>query len=138
MDSRRSLLAIAEHTLDCLRRINCRHLHLIIGNHDRNFRLRSNDALYENVFETIDDYRESTWSFRSRRTGKPTAATTRQIIGMSLFSCSRHWPKHGNWPENWNKLPMWHRPPKVGCSMVIRIKQVFQTAPIRSEGERGA
>ena len=22
-----------EHTLDCLRRINCRHLHLIIGNH---------------------------------------------------------------------------------------------------------
>ena len=42
-----------EHTLDCLRRINCRHLHLIIGNHDRNFRLRSNDALYENVFETI-------------------------------------------------------------------------------------
>ena len=47
-----------KHTLDCLRRINCRHLHLIIGNHDRNFRLRSNDALYEDVFETIDDYRE--------------------------------------------------------------------------------
>ena len=47
-----------EHTLDCLRRINCRHLHLIIGNHDRNFRLRSNDALYEDVFETIDDYCE--------------------------------------------------------------------------------
>ena len=53
-----------EHTLDCLRRItaclrriSCRHLHLIIGNHDRNFRLRSNDALYEDVFETIDDYR---------------------------------------------------------------------------------
>ena len=53
-----SYCCTVEHTLDCLRRINCRHLHLIIGNHDRNFRLRSNDALYENVFETIDDYRE--------------------------------------------------------------------------------
>lgn len=47
-----------EHTLECLRRINCQHLHLIIGNHDRNFRLRFNDMLYEDVFETIDDYCE--------------------------------------------------------------------------------
>ena len=79
-----------EHTLDCLRRINCRHLHLIIGNHDRNFRLRSNDALYENVFETIDDYREIDMELPVLDgTGKPTAATTRQTIGMSTFPDSR-------------------------------------------------
>ena len=75
-----------KHTLDCLRRINCRHLHLIIGNHDRNFRLRSNDALYENVFETIDDYREIDMELPVLDgTGKPTAATARQTIGMSHF-----------------------------------------------------
>lgn len=75
-----------EHTLDCLRRINCRHLHLIIGNHDRNFRLRSNDALYEDVFETIDDYREIDMELPVLDgSGKPTAATARQTIGMSHF-----------------------------------------------------
>ena len=75
-----------EHTLDCLRRINCRHLHLIIGNHDRNFRLRSNDALYEDVFETIDDYREIDMELPVLDgTGKPQALgigrRTRQLAG---------------------------------------------------------
>lgn len=95
-----------EHTLDCLRRINCRHLHLIIGNHDRNFRLRSNDALYENVFETIDDYREIDMELPVLDgTGKATAATTRQTIGMSHFPrLSALTEEHGNWPENWNKF----------------------------------
>lgn len=79
-----------EHTLDCLRRINCRHLHLIIGNHDRNFRLRSNDALYEDVFETIDDYREIDMELPVLDgSGKPTAATARQTIGMSTSPGSR-------------------------------------------------
>ena len=84
-----------EHTLDCLRRINCRHLHLIIGNHDRNFRLRSNDALYEDVFETIDDYREIDMELPVLDgSGKPTAATARQTIGSEPTSPgSRHWPK---------------------------------------------
>lgn len=95
-----------EHTLDCLCRINCRHLHLIIGNHDRNFHLRSNDALYENVFETIDDYREIDMELPVLDgTGKPTAATTRQTIGMSHFPrLSALTEEHGNWPENWNKF----------------------------------
>ncbi|WP_418399710.1 hypothetical protein [Bifidobacterium angulatum] len=70
-----------EHTIDCLRRINCRHLHLIIGNHDRNFRLRSNDALYENVFETIDDYREIDMELPVLDgAGKITAATAHQRL----------------------------------------------------------
>ena len=95
-----------EHTLDCLRRINCRHLHLIIGNHDRNFRLRSNDALYEDVFETIDDYREIDMELPVLDgSGKPTAATARQTIGMSHFPrLSALAEEHGNWPENWNKF----------------------------------
>ena len=76
-------VAPSKHTLDCLRRINCRHLHLIIGNHDRNFRLRSNDALYEDVFETIDDYREIDMELPVLDgSGKPTAATARQTIGI--------------------------------------------------------
>ena len=122
-----------EHTLDCLRRINCRHLHLIIGNHDRNFRLRSNDALYENVFETIDDYREIDMELPVLDgTGKPTAATARQTIGMSTSPGSRHWPKNtATGRKTGTSSPMWRRPPKVGCSMVIRIK-AFPTAPIRS------
>ena len=121
-----------EHTLECLRRINCQHLHLIIGNHDRNFRLRSNDALYENVFETIDDYREIDMELPVLDgTGKPTAATTRQTIGMSHFPrLSALTEEHGNWPENWNKFAD-VAPTTEGCSMVTRIK-AFQTAPIRS------
>ena len=64
-----------EHTLECLHRINCQHLHLIIGNHDRNFRLRFNDMLYEDVFETIDDYCEIDMGFQARqRTADPRLA----------------------------------------------------------------
>ena len=74
-----------EHTLDCLRRINCRHLHLIIGNHDRNFRLRSNDALYENVFETIDDYREIDMEL-------PVLDGIRQADGRNHTADHRHEP----------------------------------------------
>ena len=38
-------------------------------------------------------------------TGKPTAATTRQTIGMSHFPrLSALTEEHGNWPENWNKF----------------------------------
>lgn len=83
-----------------------RHENTIIGNHDRNFRLRSNDALYENVFETIDDYREIDMELPVLDgTGKPTAATTRQTIGMSHFPrLSALTEEHGNWPENWNKF----------------------------------
>lgn len=75
-----------EHTLECLRRINCQHPHLIIGNHDRNFRLRSNDALYGDVFETIDDYREIDMELPVLdESGKITVATTQQSIAMSHF-----------------------------------------------------
>ena len=75
-----------EHTLECLRRINCRHLHLIIGNHDRNFRLRFNDMLYEDVFETIDDYCEIDMELPVLdESGKITVATTQQSIAMSHF-----------------------------------------------------
>ena len=83
-----------------------RHENTIIGNHDRNFRLRSNDALYENVFETIDDYREIDMELPVLDgTGKPTAAATRQTIGMSHFPrLSALAEEHGNWPENWNKF----------------------------------
>ena len=75
-----------EHTLECLRRINCRHLHLIIGNHDRNFRLRFNDMLYEDVFETSDDYCEIDMERPVLdESGKITVATTQQSIAMSHF-----------------------------------------------------
>ncbi len=75
-----------EHTLGCLRRINCQHLHLIIGNHDRNFRLRFNDMLYEDVFETIDDYCEIDMELPVLdESGKITVATTQQSIAMSHF-----------------------------------------------------
>ena len=95
-----------EHTLDCLRRINCRHLHLIIGNHDRNFRLRSNDALYENVFETIDDYCEIDMELPVLdESGKITVATTQQSIAMSHFPrLSALAEEHGDWPSNWNEF----------------------------------
>ena len=83
-----------------------RHENTIIGNHDRNFRLRSNDALYEDVFETIDDYREIDMELPVLDgSGKPTAATARQTIGMSHFPrLSALAEAHGNWPENWNKF----------------------------------
>lgn len=38
-------------TLDLLKSINCRHLHLILGNHDKDY---SNDG----IFESIDIYKE--------------------------------------------------------------------------------
>ena len=95
-----------EHTLECLRRINCQHLHLIIGNHDRNFRLRSNDALYGDVFETIDDYREIDMELPVLdESGKITVAATQQSIAMSHFPrLSALAEEHGDWPSNWNEF----------------------------------
>lgn len=95
-----------EHTLECLRRINCRHLHLIIGNHDRNFRLRFNDMLYEDVFETIDDYCEIDMELPVLdESGKITVATTQQSIAMSHFPrLSALAEEHGDWPSNWNEF----------------------------------
>lgn len=95
-----------EHTLECLRRINCQHLHLIIGNHDRNFRLRFNDMLYENVFETIDDYCEIDMELPVLdESGKITVATTQQSIAMSHFPrLSALAEEHGDWPSNWNEF----------------------------------
>ena len=52
-----------EHTLECLNALDCTHLHMIVGNHDRNFRNPENDRLYEPAFETIDVYRELTMHF---------------------------------------------------------------------------
>lgn len=99
------------HTLDCLRRINCRHLHMIIGNHDRNFRLRFNDALYEDVFETIDDYREIGMELPVLGDADGSAAVqntvqnTVQNVGLS------HFPRlaamidgHGVWPDDLAKF----------------------------------
>ena len=80
-----------EHTLDCLRRIDCRHLHMIIGNHDRNFRLRSNDVLYADVFESIDDYREINMEMPLLgESGEPAGHTAPQTVGMSHFSRACH------------------------------------------------
>lgn len=95
-----------EHTLECLRRINCQHLHLIIGNHDRNFRLRFNDMLYEDVFETIDDYCEIDMELPVLdESGKITVATTQQSIAMSHFPrLSALAEEHGDWPSNWNEF----------------------------------
>lgn len=95
-----------EHTLECLRRINCRHLHLIIGNHDRNFRFRFNDMLYEDVFETIDDYCEIDMELPVLdESGKITVATTQQSIAMSHFPrLSALAEEHGDWPSNWNEF----------------------------------
>lgn len=58
------------------------------------------------MFETIDDYREIDMELPVLDgTGKPTAATTRQTIGMSHFPrLSALTEEHGNWPENWNKF----------------------------------
>ena len=93
-------------SLECLRRINCRHLHLIIGNHDRNFRLRFNDMLYEDVFETIDDYCEIDMELPVLdESGKITVATTQQSIAMSHFPrLSALAEEHGDWPSNWNEF----------------------------------
>ena len=52
-----------DYTLQCLRSLTCKHLHMIVGNHDRNFRNHTNDRLYQPVFESIDDYRELTMHF---------------------------------------------------------------------------
>lgn len=95
-----------EHTLECLRRINCQHLHLIIGNHDRNFRLRFNDMLYEDVFETIDDYCEIDMELPVLdESGKITVATTQQSIAMSHFPrLSALAEEHDDWPSNWNEF----------------------------------
>lgn len=95
-----------EHTLECLRRINCQHLHLIIGNHDRNFRLRFNDMLYEDVFETIDDYCEIDMELPVLdESGKITVATTQQSIAMSHFPrLSALAEEHSDWPNNWNEF----------------------------------
>ncbi|MEE0972384.1 MAG: hypothetical protein U0L14_08805 [Bifidobacterium ruminantium] len=99
-----------EHTLDCLHRINCQHLHMIIGNHDRNFRLRSNDVLYADVFETIDDYREIDMTLpllgdSSESTGRTAPQTTLQTVGMSHFPrLSSMLQEHDDWPGNWNEF----------------------------------
>lgn len=63
-------------------------------------------TLYEDVFETIDDYREIDMELPVLDgSGKPTAATARQTIGMSHFPrLSALAEEHGNWPENWNKF----------------------------------
>ncbi|PAU67383.1 hypothetical protein [Bifidobacterium criceti] len=44
----------ADHTIRRLREIDCRHLHMVIGNHDFNFEDRTKDGIYSSVFETID------------------------------------------------------------------------------------
>ena len=121
-----------EHTLECLRRINCQHLHLIIGNHDRNFRLRFNDMLYEDVFETIDDYCEIDMELPVLdESGKITVATTQQSIAMSHFPRLSHWPKNTTIGRaTGTSSPIWRLPPKAGCSTAIRIR-TFPTAPIR-------
>ena len=121
-----------EHTLECLRRINCQHLHLIIGNHDRNFRLRFNDMLYEDVFETIDDYCEIDMELPVLdESGKITVATTQQSIAMSTSPDSRHWPKNtATGRATGTSSPIWRLPPKAGCSTAIRIR-TFPTALIR-------
>ncbi len=115
-----------EHTLECLRRINCRHLHSIIGNHDRNFRFRFNDMLYEDVFETIDDYCEIDMELPVLdESGKITVATTQQSIAMSHFPrLSALAEEHGDWPSNWTSSPIWRLPPKAGCSTAIHIRDV--------------
>ena len=53
------------------------------------------------MFETIDDYREIDMELPVLDgTGKPTAATARQTIGMSHFPrLSALAEEHGNWPE---------------------------------------
>lgn len=58
------------------------------------------------MFETIDDYREIDMELPVLDgSGKPTAATARQTIGMSHFPrLSALAEEHGNWPENWNKF----------------------------------
>ena len=95
-----------EHTLDCLRRIDCRHLHMIIGNHDRNFRLRSNDVLYADVFESIDDYREINMEMPLLgESGEPAGHTAPQTVGMSHFPrLSSMLQEHDDWPGNWNEF----------------------------------
>lgn len=51
-----------EYVRQCLESINCRHLHMVIGNHDFNFGTegRANDAMYEGLFESIDSYAQIT------------------------------------------------------------------------------
>ena len=81
-------------------------MHLIIGNHDRNFRFRFNDMLYEDVFETIDDYCEIDMELPVLdESGKITVATTQQSIAMSHFPrLSALAEEHGDWPSNWNEF----------------------------------
>ena len=83
-----------------------RHENTIIGNHDRNFRLRFNDMLYEDVFETIDDYCEIDMELPVLdESGKITVATTQQSIAMSHFPrLSALAEEHGDWPSNWNEF----------------------------------
>ena len=84
---------------------------MIIGNHDRNFRLRFNDALYEDVFETIDDYREIGMELPVLGDADGSAAVqntvqnTVQNVGLS------HFPRlaamidgHGVWPDDLAKF----------------------------------
>lgn len=99
------------HTLECLRRLNCKHLHMIIGNHDRNFRLRSNDKLYEDVFETIDDYREIELDLPALTDGHVTLAqdgsvrTAPQMAGMSHFPrATAMLDGRGTWPDDRDKF----------------------------------
>ena len=54
-----------EHTLDCLRRINCRHLHLIIGNHDRTSASDSMTYYTKTCSRPSMTTAKSTWNFPS-------------------------------------------------------------------------
>lgn len=88
--------------------------------------------LYEDVFETIDDYCEIDMELPVLdESGKITVATTQQSIAMSHFPrLSALAEEHGDWPSNWNEFADMRLPPKAGCSTAIRIR-TFPTAPIR-------
>ena len=62
--------------------------------------------LYEDVFETIDDYCEIDMELPILdESGKITVATTQQSIAMSRFPrLSALAEEHGDWPSNWNEF----------------------------------
>ena len=64
------------------------------------------EVLYEDVFETIDDYCEIDMELPVLdESGKITMATTQQSIAMSHFPrLSALAEEHGDWPSNWNEF----------------------------------
>lgn len=80
-----SFRCTAEHTMRRLRAIDCRHLHMVIGNHDFNFRDRTKDGIYGSIFETIDAYAQIMMPLPAPSDGNGMNRTAQQPVALSHF-----------------------------------------------------